>query len=56
MTMVAEGVKTTKAVHDMARDLGVELPITEQVHAMLYEDKDPEIAVRELMNRPLKDE
>ncbi len=56
MTMVAEGVKTTKAVHDMARSLDVDLPITRQVYAMLYEDKDPETAVRELMNRPLKEE
>ena len=56
MTMVAEGVKTTRAVHDLAQSMNVDLPITNQVYAMLYEDKDPETAVRELMDRPLRGE
>jgi glycerol-3-phosphate dehydrogenase (NAD(P)+) len=56
MKMVAEGVKTTEAVHALGRKLGVEMPITEQVHAILYEDKDPSQAVRDLMTRALKDE
>jgi glycerol-3-phosphate dehydrogenase (NAD(P)+) len=56
MKMVAEGVKTTEAVFDLGRKLGVEMPITEQVHAILYEDKDPSQAVRDLMTRALKDE
>ncbi|WP_243357911.1 NAD(P)H-dependent glycerol-3-phosphate dehydrogenase [Fundidesulfovibrio terrae] len=56
MKMVAEGVKTTQAVHGLAKKLKVELPITEQVYAILYEDKDPAQAVRELMMRELKDE
>jgi glycerol-3-phosphate dehydrogenase (NAD(P)+) len=56
MKMVAEGVKTTEAVHAMAGKRGVDLPITAQVNAVLYEGKDPEQAVRELMARVLKDE
>jgi glycerol-3-phosphate dehydrogenase (NAD(P)+) len=56
MKMVAEGVKTTQAVHALAGKLKLEMPITEQVHAILYEDKDPGRAVRELMTRSLKEE
>ena len=53
---VAEGVKTTKSVFDLSKKLGVELPITEQVYRILYEDKDPALAVKDLMARSLKHE
>lgn len=53
---VAEGVKTTQAVHSLGLKIKVELPITAQVHQVLYEDKDPRLAVRDLMARSLKDE
>ncbi len=53
---VAEGVKTTEALHRLARKLQVELPITEQVYKIIYEGKSPALAVRDLMNRTLKDE
>ena len=56
MRMVAEGVKTTKAVFQLGSRLGVDLPITDQVYQVLYEDKDPYLAVQELMERQLKDE
>lgn len=56
MHMVAEGVKTTRSVYKLGLEYGIELPITQQVHAMLYEDKDPREAVQELMGRRLKDE
>lgn len=56
MKMVAEGVKTTEAVHLLAEKLDVDLPITDMVYRILYEDKDPDSAVRDLMNRPLKEE
>ncbi|EMG36894.1 glycerol 3-phosphate dehydrogenase (NAD(P)+) [Desulfocurvibacter africanus PCS] len=56
MKMVAEGVKTTEAVHGLGKMLEVELPITEQVYEVLYNGKDPEQAVRELMTRELKQE
>ena len=53
---VAEGVKTAKATHELAQRIGVELPITEGVYQMLYEDKTPQQLLQELMERPLKGE
>jgi glycerol-3-phosphate dehydrogenase (NAD(P)+) len=56
MRMVAEGVRTTRSVYGLGREYNIELPITEQVYKVLYEDKDPQAAVQELMQRSLKDE
>ena len=56
MKMVAEGVKTCKALYSLGRLKGVEMPITEQVYKILYENKDPKTAVEELMLRKLKPE
>ncbi|MEF2145711.1 MAG: NAD(P)H-dependent glycerol-3-phosphate dehydrogenase [Desulfovibrionaceae bacterium] len=56
MKAVAEGVKTAQSLHNLARKLEVELPITEQVYRILYENVDPRKAVGELMSRSLKDE
>ncbi len=56
MTMVAEGVKTALSAHQLARRLGVDLPITEQTYRILYENKDPRQAVTDLMLRELKAE
>jgi glycerol-3-phosphate dehydrogenase (NAD(P)+) len=56
MKMVAEGVKTTKSAHDLAKREGVEMPIVEQVYRILYEDKEPRAAVSELMGRLPKHE
>lgn len=56
MTMVAEGVKTTKSCYHMAEQLGVEMPILEQTYKVLYEDKDCHKAVEELFQRNLKEE
>jgi glycerol-3-phosphate dehydrogenase (NAD(P)+) len=53
---VAEGVKTTEAVYRLSKKLSVELPITEQVHNIISEGKDPARAVRDLMGRALRDE
>lgn len=53
---VAEGVRTTRAALGLARKLGVEMPITEQMELILDECKDPKEAVRELMLRPGRDE
>ena len=53
---VAEGVSTAKAVHDRGRLMGLDLPITEQVYLVLYEDKHPRDAVNNLMMRKLKGE
>jgi len=50
--MVAEGVLTTNAAIGLARKMGVEMPITEQMHAILQEGKSPQVAIRDLMARP----
>jgi glycerol-3-phosphate dehydrogenase (NAD(P)+) len=56
MRMVAEGVPTTAAARKLARRMGIEMPITEQMHAVLYEGRSPQDAIRELMERRLKGE
>lgn len=56
MNMVAEGVHTTYAVHALAGQLGVDMPITTAVHALLHNHLPPEKAVRDLMTRALKEE
>jgi glycerol-3-phosphate dehydrogenase (NAD(P)+) len=53
---VAEGVLTTRAALGLARQRGVEMPITEQMELILDEGKDPREAIKELMLRPGKDE
>jgi glycerol-3-phosphate dehydrogenase (NAD(P)+) len=54
MQMVAEGVRTTQAAHALAQRLGVEMPITEEVHRVLFEDKPAAAAVYDLMVREAK--
>jgi glycerol-3-phosphate dehydrogenase (NAD(P)+) len=56
MRTVAEGVKTTESAYRLAQRLGVDMPITEQVYRVLYEDKAPRQAVQDLMTRDLKAE
>jgi len=53
---VAEGVETTRSVHELARRIDVELPITAEVHAMLFERKPARQAVEDLMGREPKAE
>jgi len=53
---VAEGVNTAKAAVQLARRHGVELPITGQVSAVLFEGKSPQQGVSDLMERTLKPE
>jgi len=50
--MVAEGVLTTNAAVGLARKAGVEMPITEQMHAILQQGKPVQDAIRDLMSRP----
>jgi glycerol-3-phosphate dehydrogenase (NAD(P)+) len=54
--MVAEGVLTTDAALGLAARHGIEMPITEQMHAILHEEKSPKDAIRELMSRPGREE
>jgi len=56
MNMVAEGVKTSRAVLDLANERGVEMPIAEQVVAVIEEGRLPAEALLSLMSRDLKDE
>lgn len=56
MRMVAEGVKTTRAVLDLALRTGIEMPIAAHVGHVLYEGLDPKEAVLRLMTREAKQE
>lgn len=49
---VAEGVRCTGAARGLAARYGVEMPITEQMYGILYEDRSPHEAIRSLMTRP----
>ena len=54
MTMVAEGVGTCAAAFELGRRLDLDLPIISKMHEILFDEKDPHVALRELMERPLK--
>jgi len=56
MNEVAEGIKTSRAVKLLADKVGIEMPITNEVDAVLYSGKSASDAVAELMRRPLKKE
>lgn len=56
MVMVAEGVETARAVHQLAKKHDMEMPITEQVYLALFEGKSARDAVRDLMTREPKPE
>lgn len=56
MDAVAEGVTTTRSVYDLAEQKGIEMPITSEVYAVLFENKSPEEATRSLMLRPPRGE
>ncbi|WP_274364495.1 NAD(P)H-dependent glycerol-3-phosphate dehydrogenase [Paenibacillus thermotolerans] len=49
--MVVEGVRTTKAAVSLAGTYGIEMPIANELHAVLFEGKDPRVAVESLMGR-----
>jgi glycerol-3-phosphate dehydrogenase (NAD(P)+) len=56
MTMVAEGVTTCRAARQLGIENDVDLPIVNKMYEVLYESKDPQLAIRELMDRPLTTE
>ena len=56
MVMVAEGVATTRSVHSLAENHGVEMPISNEVYQILFEGKDPIRATYDLMTRDPKHE
>ncbi len=56
MTMVAEGVATTKSVYNLAQKYNIDMPITTEIYKALYEDKSPIEALKDLMRRESKPE
>jgi glycerol-3-phosphate dehydrogenase (NAD(P)+) len=56
MKMVAEGVATAAALLAVAREAGIDLPITEHVDAILHQGRSPRDAIRSIMDRSLKRE
>jgi glycerol-3-phosphate dehydrogenase (NAD(P)+) len=53
---LAEGYPTARSAHRLAKDKNVATPIIDEVHAMLYEGKNPKLAVRDLISRAFKAE
>lgn len=53
---LAEGVETAKAIHLLAAEFGVEMPICEAVYAILYENAEPQSKLDELFDRSIKSE
>ncbi len=56
MTMVAEGVKTSKSCYDLAKKLEIEMPMLNQIYQIIYQGKSCHDAVRELFKRNLREE
>ena len=56
LSEVAEGINTARAVKKLADRAGLEMPITHEVNAVLYDGKPARDAVAELMSRPLREE
>lgn len=56
MTAVAEGVTTARSIHDLARQKGIDMPITREVFAVLFDSKSPAAATESLMQRPPRGE
>jgi len=54
--MVVEGIATCKSAYELAKKYSVEAPITQKIYEVLFEDKDPSSAVKELMTRQAKEE
>jgi glycerol-3-phosphate dehydrogenase (NAD(P)+) len=54
MKMVAEGIKTSMSAYNLAKKMGIEMPITIEVYNIIYKGKDPRKAVKDLMTRKLK--
>ncbi len=56
MNSIAEGVVTTASAFELSKKMNVEMPITEQVYRILFEDKNPSVAMTDLMTRSSKSE
>ena len=53
---VAEGIRTTESAYQLSLGHDVEMPITEQVYRILFQEHSVKSAISELMNRELKQE
>lgn len=56
MSMVAEGVVTTKSIYHLKNKLNVQMPITDEIYQVLFDEKPPAKAIIDLMTRDLKGE
>jgi glycerol-3-phosphate dehydrogenase (NAD(P)+) len=56
MQGVAEGVTTTRSVHELAESQGIDMPITTEIYRVLFEGKSPHEATDALMLRPSRHE
>ena len=56
MVMVAEGVPTARSAYEEARKLGVDTPLLDTVHAVLFEDLSPREGLLRLLSRDTKSE
>ena len=56
MDAVAEGVTTTRSIHELAEKKGIDMPITDEVFRVLFDNKPPEKATDSLMMRPPRGE
>ena len=54
--MVVEGIKATKIVHSISRKEKINMPIVNKVYSILFNNKNPKLAINELMNRKLTSE
>ena len=54
--MVIEGVNATKIVTEISKKYKINMPIVDQVYSILFDNKNPKLAINELMDRKLKDD
>lgn len=56
INMVVEGIPTTKAIYELSKNKGIELPITSEIYEILYKNKSANESISSLMGRNLKSE
>lgn len=56
INMVVEGITATKIAYELSKEKGISMPIVEKMYEVLYENKEPNLATRELMTRKTKNE
>lgn len=56
INMVVEGIPTTRAIYEISKNMGIELPITNEIYQVLFNNKSSEESVKDLMLRDMKSE